>query len=357
MSDPSTSSQGRSHDRMLPNRVGKRLLLSVTGLCLMLLVAMEIKARQDDYPVNYPRTSDLWVGQWYRLDELPEDQTVFIGSSKVKHGIIVNEWEKQTGIRPLNLAWAGSPAGPVLTELAARESFKGTVICEITPFLVFANDDFPFRSRIHQNIRLSKTSHLSLSFHLSLSAQYYLRPHVKLMNSKAYSPLANLYRSLAIPDRAGILKAPIFRFLWTTDRDLQGRFLDSFENDVEQQQAILEIFRSFLRVFLHYGACDIDKRLSEYVMAAEKITRRGGRVIFVHLPISGSWQDFEETNYPRATCYDRLIEKTGCLGIHYEDYPQLRDMKCVDEVHLSKADGILFTQRLIEILRGEGVIE
>ena len=91
MSDNVSKIDHQSLERPLPEKTGKRLLLTVIGILAVLLTGMEIKARQDNYPIHYPFSSDMWVGQWHRLDDLPEDQTVFDGASRVRHGFVVNE--------------------------------------------------------------------------------------------------------------------------------------------------------------------------------------------------------------------------------------------------------------------------
>jgi len=323
----------------------------------ILLTGMEIKARKDNYPVNFPFSSDMWVGQWHRLDELPEDQTVFVGASRVRHGIVVNEWEKQTGVRPLNLAWPGSPAGPVLMALAAREDFKGTVICGLTSYVAFASDGPPWMSWIGRNIRQSKVQEWSLSYHMSYAAQHLIRPRIKFINDAAYSPIANLYEEFPFANRAGMLPPVIFRFDATIDADLQDRYLDSFEHDAELQEASSQVGLSFLSRILYFGKCDMKQRIAEYKTAVDRIEGRGGKVVFVHLPSDGRLKTLVDKHFPREQYYDRLVKETGCLSVHYLDHPELRDFKPVEESHLSKADGILFTQRLIEILHREGVIE
>ena len=357
MSDNVSKIDHQSLERPLPEKTGKRLLLTVIGILAVLLTGMEIKARQDNYPIHYPFSSDMWVGQWHRLDDLPEDQTVFVGASRVRHGFVVNEWEKQTEIRPLNLAWPGSPAGPVLTALAAREDFKGTVICGLTSYVAFANDGPPWMSWIGQNIRQSKVQRWSLAFHMSHAAQHFIRPRFKFINDAAYSPISNMFDGFPIADRPGMQAPLIFRFISTIDADLQDRYLDSFEQDAGLQEAMCQVGLSLLSRMLYFGKCDMEQRIAEYKTAVDRIEGRGGKVVFVHLPSDGRLKKLVDEHFPRKQYFDRLVNVTGCLGIHYLDHPELRDIKPVEESHLSKADGILFTQKLIDILRREGVIE
>ena len=59
MSEVRTKTDESSNDRLVPRSVGRSMLLSVVGLSLILLVGMEIQARQDNYPVTFPFNSDI----------------------------------------------------------------------------------------------------------------------------------------------------------------------------------------------------------------------------------------------------------------------------------------------------------
>lgn len=335
----------------------KRGLLRVCGILLILLGAMEVKARYDNYPVNYPFSPDAWVHQWYRLDELPKNQTLFLGASRVRHGLIIDQWHEQTGNRPLSLAWPGAKSLPVLEELAQRESFRGTVICGIAPLIVFAADGPPWLEWMDQNIRQAKMKRLSLSYHLSQAGHHFIRPRVKMANSAAYSPISKMYFNFPVENRKGLIPPLMFRFIGTTDAELQDKYLESFEHDIETKRLVVEQLKIFNQRQLFYGVADVDDVVRQYKQFVDIIEGRGGNVIFVRFPSDGWIGDFEDQYYPREDCYDRLIQETGCFGVHYKDYPVLRDMKCVEESHLSVGDGIVFTTELIEILQKAGVIE
>tara|TARA_Y100001968_G_scaffold321975_1_gene357295 strand:+ start:424 stop:1506 length:1083 start_codon:yes stop_codon:yes gene_type:complete len=345
------------YERHTPNSLGIRSVTLVFGLLLLFLSLMELKARVDDYPTTYPFSPDAWVTQWYRLDDLPDDQTVFLGASRVRHGLIIDTWELHTGDRPLNLAWPGSPALPVLEELAKRQSFKGTVVCGIAPLVVFAAEGPPWMEWINQNIKLTETQRWSLSFHLSQHAHHFIRPRLKLANSAAYSPLSNLYFNFPLRNRKGLLPPIMFRFIGTTDDELQDRYLPSFVSDPAQQQVIKEQLKHFNLRQLHYGFADFEQVIDKYATAARTIRARGGNVIFVRLPSDGWVGGFEDEHYPRQDCYDRLIERTGCFGVHYLDYPILRDLKCVEESHLSEPSGQIFTEEFVKILKSSGELD
>ena len=346
-----------SHERRLPQSIGKRVLLAVAGLSAMLLAGMEIKARQDNYPVSYPFTSDMWVGQWYRLDAFPADQTVFIGASRIQFGLIVNEWERQTGDRPLLLAWPGSPPGLVLHELAKRQAFKGTIICGIAPPFSFVSPEFPVHDWTRRNLEAAAVLKTSLAFHLSYRAQYFLKPGFRCLNDAAFSPIAIAYERFPIPNRAGLLTPILFPFGATRDADMQMRFTDEMEVSKEKLEFIDRIQAGGQLRLAHYGPTKMDTLIRQYQEDVTTIRERGGKVIFLRPPSDGRFRAFENKHYPRAQYFDRLVTATGCASIHFENYAELRDFRCVEESHLSKGDGIAFTKRVIEILRRDQIID
>ena len=354
MSEHPTNLDYQWHGRTLPNTVGKRQLLTVVGILVILLTGMEIKARQDNYPVNFPFTADMWAKQWHRLKP---QQTVFIGASRMQFGMIINEWEQQLDARPLLLAWPGQSPAPVLTELANNDSFSGTVLCGVAPSFTFIAQHVPWQNWMKNNLKGAEIGEVSLSYHMSVTAHGYLRPHVKCLNDAAYSPVANSYFGFPIPDRKNVLPPIMFRFNATRDDDNQMRFLDVIETSKDRQDLILARMETGRRRMLHFGPAPIDSLLGQFTSDVKKIQSRGGQVIFIRPPSNGVFRQFEHDNYPRTKYWDKLIEATGCHGVHFEDHPELEELVCVEESHLSKSDAVLFTQRVINILVNNGIIE
>ena len=337
--------------------MGAGTLLTVAGIMLVLLTAVEMTARQRGYRVNFPFTPDMWVGQWYRLDALPDDHTVFIGASRMQFGLIVNEWQRQTDVRPLLLAWPGSPPGLVLHELAKRKSFKGTIICGIAPPFSFVSPEFPVHEWTRRNLAEAATRRTSLAFHLSYKAQYFLKPRFRCLNDAAFSPIAILYEHFPVPDREGLLTPIIFPFGATRDGDMQMRFTDEMEVSKEKLEFIARIQRAGHRRLAHYGPTDMETLIGQYTQDVKTIEKRGGKVIFLRPPSDGRFRAFEKEHYPRDQYFDRLVKASGCYGIHFEDHAELRSFRCVETSHLSKSDALEFTRRVVEILRRDHVID
>lgn len=346
-----------SHERLLPQSVGKQVLITVAGFTAVLLVVMEIKARQDDLRINYyPLREDLWVSQWLELDALPDDQLVIIGASRMLFGVIVQEWKNLTGVKPQMLAFPGSPPGPVLTKLAEHQSFRGTVLCGFAPPFSFCHEDSPTFNRMTNNFKAIEPSRYSLSHHLSLATHDLLKPMFKCFNSSAYSPVLLSYSNFPITNREGTLLTPLFPFAGSLDRELQFRFTDNIEV-VIKQGIVDQIQNSSRRVIRFYGPADVEEMIKQYKNNVATIESRGEKAIFVRPPSDGLYLAFEEEHFPRERFFDRIVRETGCMGVHFQDYPELKDFLCVEDSHLRVEDSLEYTRRLIKILRRENAIE
>ena len=62
------------------------------------------------------------------------------------------------------------------------------------------------------------------------------------------------------------------------------------------------------------------------------------------------FRELERQNFPRQQYWERLLEATGCRGIHFEDDLELVQFDCPEWSHLSQYDARLFTRRLYKLL-------
>ena len=84
----------------------------------------------------------------------------------------------------------------------------------------------------------------------------------------------------------------------------------------------------------------------------QKITSRGGKVIFVRTPSSGVFLQIEQQIFPREHFWNRILSLTGAPGIHFMDYPE-QQLICPEDSHLSPTDAITYTKSLVKVLETE----
>jgi len=95
----------------------------------------------------------------------------------------------------------------------------------------------------------------------------------------------------------------------------------------------------------------VESRYHDTKVAIDKLRSRGGKIVFVRLPVTGALKKLEDEQTPRAATWDRLLKETQAPGIYFEDFPELAEFDCPEWSHLSAGDSVEFTKRLVPHLR------
>jgi hypothetical protein len=89
---------------------------------------------------------------------------------------------------------------------------------------------------------------------------------------------------------------------------------------------------------------------------ADRIARRGGRVVLIRFPTSGLvWQQ-DEAWYPKARYWDPFVSRLSIPALHARDVPSLADFVCADGSHLDASERDAFTARLLDELERRGLL-
>lgn len=349
----STSSSNQIvYIRTLPDVSKWRQVLLCTVIVTAAGIAgVEAYARANDYPVMFTSSPELWATQWFKFESSADDQTVVIGASRNKFGIVLDLWEQETGMRPIMLAWPASPPHPVLHQIAEREDYRGTVICGIAPSFSFAHPNDPQQHYLRNNLNALESLRYSLSYHITKPAQRFLNHQFRSFNPYAFSPIELLRQNMDLKNREGIQTPFLLPFWSSQQEDLQDRYLPEMETNEHVMDQVINLWGRIMNEQLFHGTADIDAVLESYVKDVRRIEDRGGKVIFIRHPSSGGFLDFERQHYPRQDFFDRLVEATDCLGIHFEDYPEISNYDCPEWSHLAREDARDYTRKLINIIR------
>lgn len=346
-----SSSDNDIYIRTLPKQLDWRRVISCTlALTVLSLAGTEYYARSQGHSPSFPQIPDLWVAQWYQLEQSPADQLVFIGASRTQFDLIMDNWEIETGLRPVMLAWPGSPADGVLRLLAEQESYRGTVICGIAPSFTFGSPKLAVHQYIQNNLALKDILRWSLSYHISQSVRILLRNQFLFTNESAFSPIANLRQFMSLNNREGLLP-PLLAPFWARQNErLQSFYTEHGETNLDIIEQVQDVWNGIMTMQVFHGPADIDQLIKEYTEHIKKIKSRGGNVVFIRHPSSDDFLEFEKKHYPRKDFFDRLCEETDSFGIHFEDYPELAHYDCPEWSHLKRDDAIDYTRKIIRIL-------
>jgi hypothetical protein len=156
------------------------------------------------------------------------------------------------------------------------------------------------------------------------------------------------------PDRPGKPTGLRVRKLNVVDADRNGHMWSKLETDA----AYREIARRTWAEDFALSPKDIaelpklrDEAIARAVAAVNTLRARGVPVLFVREPSVGEYYAFEQKYFPRATTWDVLLARTGAPGIHFEDYPQLRDGYELPEwSHMSKSSAERYTAELYALI-------
>ena len=95
----------------------------------------------------------------------------------------------------------------------------------------------------------------------------------------------------------------------------------------------------------------METRFADITAAVSKLRGRGGKIVFVRLPVVNKLKALEDQITPRDKIWEPLLKSTAAPGIYFEDFPELASFNCPEWSHLSAGDSVEFSKRLVPHLR------
>ena len=345
-------------ERPIPQIPWRGMTVVVVLVAIAAAIAWEFYCRSIGYGPTLNNTEDLWAMARQRVQ--PES-VVVIGDSRGWFDLDLDELQKGIGKRPVQLAGPGSCPYPVLADLADDKTFHGTIICSFTPRLFMAPPGSPPMERAEKNVRRSRTQTPAqrVSQYLAMP----LEEHIAFLKQQDLT-LEELLKRLPIPNRPGaLIPPPPPPYFQTIDRERRARMIEECARSGSElqrriQQGWIPLFTpppppTYIRkeVFMAQMMKAMEQRFQDVGAAAQKLRARGGKIVFVRLPVSGELKVLEDRTTPRSQIWDRVIKDTAAPGIYFEDFPELADFNCPEWSHLSAGDSVEFTKRLAPHLR------
>jgi hypothetical protein len=344
-------------ERPIPQIPWRGITVIVVLFVIAAASAWEFYCRSIGYEPTLDDSEDLWTITRRRAE--PES-IVIIGDSRGWYDLDLDELQKGLGKRPVQLAMAGSCAYPVLADLADDKTFHGTIICSFVPRLFFAPPGTPPMERGEKAVRRSHTQ--SPAQRASEYLAMPLEEHVAFLKQQDLT-LEQLLKRLPIPNRPGALVPPrLPPYFGTVDRERRARMIEECARGGKLATTIQQIWLPIFTpppppsyvpkdVFMAKMKDAIEKRFGDTIAAVEKLRARGGKVVFVRLPVSGGLKALEDRTTPRDQTWDPLLQAAGAPGIYFEDFPELAGFNCPEWSHLSAGDSVEFSKRLVPHLR------
>lgn len=332
------------------------LIISILGI-----TAWEIYWRSQGYFPDIDDDKYLWSKTRSKLETATKNDIVLIGSSRVLFNIQVHKWDSLTGIKPIQLANAGSTPLPTFHDIVENTDFKGTVVVGVTPPLFFSTtfEQAPpwTRASSRSEFYKNRTYAQRLNYILSIPFQNSLafvsnddEAWVDDINLKA------LLKTIELPNRTGKPKEPPFRRFQDIDSYRNVRMKEEMVTDTSFANSIKAVWTSMLTSEPKPPPPDNKGTTDFFLKDLEKFKARGGKVILLRSPSDGFFDELEKMITPRPEFWDELVAKAGVPAYHYQDYKGLSPFKTIEWSHLSAKDADQFTENLVKILLEDKVI-
>jgi len=271
-----------------------------------------------------------------------KEQVVLLGLSRMQLGFSMNAFHDRFPLMPIsNLAINSATPIATLRDLAADESFRGTVICSATAsFLNSAhwNDQQEYVHHYHNS---------GLNQLLEPVFSAWVQDRLVVAN-----PQIRLSRVIEMKLQNDRLPKPLYV---KTNFD-RSRLADY---SLVNTKAIRKSQVNAAQTHKHYALLPLElwsKDMASIGKFVSTINARGGTVVFIRFPTTDEHWDATEHGYPKCVYWDQLASLTGAETIHFRDVPTLAHFDCPDMAHLDYRDAPKFTAALLDELVRRGVL-
>jgi hypothetical protein len=336
-------------ERDIPPQPWGRILAIAAALFLFAMAGWEWYWRDFGARPAYRNSNGQWAIERRRINQGEGDALVLAGASRVLFDVQLPEWERATGVRPIQLAMEGTSPLPMVEDLAADPDFTGELLIGVAPDIFFSG--FAYRGDVVDYTKKQGPSQRSgtwLSMHL-------LEPYFAFYEDDF--ALATVVRRQDWPLRPGMPQRTRVRKLAESAVDRNTWMWDKVATDPEYRALARAIWaEDFGGPFPNMDTPEkakkvIDAEIARAKKAIDPLRARGVKVLFVRLPSSGEYYAFEQKYFPRAQTWDRLLAETGTPGIHFEDHPQLQGYELPEWSHASAPEARRMTLALAPLVR------
>jgi len=337
----------------------KQSLFIAIALGLMAITSWEIYWRVQGKIPDLDDNKDLWAVQRAKVEKASEDNVVLLGSSRVLFDIQLNEWETETGIRPIQLASAGTSPLPMFHDIVNNTDYKGTILVGVTPGLFFSTT-FPQagpwkRAQTRVTYYKDRTYAQRLNHALSIPLQKNLA--FVSTSEEGWSDdidLKSLLLRIPSKNRSGQPEYPPFEAFAYIDEDRNNPMSEKTATDTTFANLIKAAWKFVIMANNHPP--ETEATTAFFAADAKKFVKRGGNLILLRCPSSGWIKQGEDKFLSKADLWDPLVKATNAQAYYFEDYEQLKNLTCPEWSHLSAPDARYFTTELVKIMKSDNAI-
>ncbi len=304
----------------------------------------------------------LWAIERSKINFKNPKTVLLLGKSHIQVGFSIDTFNTicpDYQIFQLAIAAGASPVA-VLNDLAVNTDFNGIIICEMSTEDFFKKNWGTQQEYIEY---LYKNYNLNAQINRQISTFFQEKLVIMNPNLNLYNILENLVINHAFPTPQHVIM--------DSRRDYYADFTKYNRNKKNDRLAIFNFLESKYRKQFdaknNFSISTYNKpwvvplkvedqwlyEAEAVVSLAKRINDRGGKVVFVHFPISKQMA----AEYPKNLFWDRLKKDSSVEMIHFFDKKSLNQYYCPDGAHLDFRDTPGFTKSLINELIDLNFIE
>jgi hypothetical protein len=327
-------------ERDIPPRPWGAIALAVLVLTLSLTGLWEWRMRSLGLEPGLPNGPSAWAEQRRRIDNEPVPVAI-VGDSRILFDTNLDQFQRLTGVRPVQLALQGTNGLPFLENLAGDPQFKGLVIVGIADLSYF---------RTRTGLMASALDHAkweSPAQRGSYLVQHALAKHVAMLDPDYRLSTLILRQD---PDLRPGVEGP-YDDVWKMQQQVEDRQSWLWPRLVPDGP-----LRDHARhVWLSGPKKPVPPQIIAMTQArtraaVAKIRARGGEVVFVRPPSAGPFRINEARALPRAKGWDALLAAAQVKGAHFEDMPAAQGLEVPEFSHLTRACARVFTDAYVRRL-------
>lgn len=331
-------------ERDIPAQPWPRILAIAVALLVLAMGAWEYQMRSLNLAAGDLDDGPSFWAEQRRLIDAGGVKVAILGDSRILYGTDLARFEALTGVRPVQLAVAGSNALPFLENLAGAANFTGLAIVGIADRSYFRKG-IGFGGPALERYRYeSPAVRASFLLHRNLSQTFAFLDDNYRLNK--------LVRHLDDGWRSGVL-FPVPERLWKLGTVGEGRQTFMWERVENDPRVRAHQRATWLRGVPPIPATTINTIVEKTRIAVAKIRARGGEVVFVRPPSAPELRSYEERTLPRDRGWDALLRGAGVRGIHFDDVPAMQGLTLPEYSHLSHGCATVFTDAYARAVAAE----
>jgi hypothetical protein len=319
-----------------------RTWLLALAMVSLSLTALEVAWRSGGYFASVTDDKDLWAYERSRLYSRGTDTLVSIGFSRIRTDLAIDTFRADyPAYDVVQLAVNGRHPLATLEDLAMDEDFNGIVLCSVIEmsFMPNAPGQRPWIDHYHRSQPLARLDRAAM-----------VRIEVRLVLLNEDLNLVPVAGNLA---RRGRLQRPRSGVV-RPDRSVVGEM--PAELHANAQRGVLVGQQFMYKLTWLPTPNEWIKLVSSVEPWVERIRSRGGRVVFLRVPVAPPLYALDQSFFPKHKYWDRIAQGTSAVTIHFQDVEGMAEFEFPDYSHMNSSEARRFTPMLTDELVRRGVL-